>query len=311
MAKDKAYRKYQLTFNNPTEHGFSHEHIRSILGTFTNCLYWCMCDEIGEQQTPHTHLYICFKNAVLFSTIHQRFYGAHIEGAKGTSQQNRDYVRKEGKWLDDAKHETSLPNTFEELGELPDERSPHKKASEAILDMIEEGATNDEILYAYPTTMNRLNHIDQARQTIMASTMRSTYRNMTCHYIWGATGVGKTRYVMEKYGYENVYRVTNYKNPFDGYEGQKVILFDEFRSSLPIEDMLKYLDGYPIMLPCRYADRAACFETVYIVSNIPLEKQYTDIQLTEPETWSAFLRRISDCVEMVGDTAPDKEVASV
>ena len=68
-------------------------------------------------------------------------------------------------------------------------------------------------------------------------------------------------------------------HPFDGYKGQKGILFDEFRSSLPLTEMLCYLDGYPVPLPCRYADRMACYTEVYIISNIPLEKQYPNVQL--------------------------------
>ena len=113
-------------------------------------------------------------------------------------------------------------------------------------------------------------------------------------YLWGDTGVGKTRRVMEYYGYENVYRVTNYTHPFDGYHGEDVILFDEFRSSLPIADMLVYLDGYPVNLPCRYADKCACFTKVYIISNIPIEEQYKATQYNEVETYKAFLRRIHD-----------------
>lgn len=103
---------------------------------------------------------------------------------------------------------------------------------------------------------------------------------------------------MERYGYENVYRVTNYQHPFDSYAGQDVILFDEFRSSLPISDMLKYLDGYPVMLPCRYADKAACFREVYLVSNIPMEAQYPNVQVDEPETWQAFRRRFQEILEL-------------
>lgn len=39
---------------------------------------------------------------------------------------------------------------------------------------------------------------------------------------------------MEKYGYANVFRVTNYKHPFDQYKGQDDIMFEEFQSSIPI-----------------------------------------------------------------------------
>ena len=103
---------------------------------------------------------------------------------------------------------------------------------------------------------------------------------------------------MEKHGYENVYRITNYEHPFDNYNGQKVILFDEFRSSLKIGDMLTYLDGYPVMLPCRYSNRVALFDTVYFATNIPIEEQYENVQAYEPETYKAFLRRIHEIKEI-------------
>ena len=98
---------------------------------------------------------------------------------------------------------------------------------------------------------------------------------------------------MEDYGYDKVFRVTNYEHPFDSYKSEDVIVFEEFRSSLKIEDMLNYLDGYPLRLPCRYADKVACYTKVYIITNIPLEEQYPSVQQNHPETWAAFLRRIN------------------
>lgn len=91
--------------------------------------------------------------------------------------------------------------------------------------------------------------------------------------------------------------MTDYKHPFDRYAQEPVLCLDEFRSSLPIGDMLNYLDGYPISLPARYANRVACYETVYIVSNIDLKKQYSIVQISEPKTWHAFLRRIHSVKE--------------
>ena len=52
--------------------------------------------------------------------------------------------------------------------------------------------------------------------------------------------------------------------------------------------MLNYLDIYPVMLPARYYDRVACYTTVYIPSNIPLEQQYTEIQRSNLEAWNTL-----------------------
>lgn len=56
--------------NNSVEKGFSQESIKAIVGTIKSCVY--------------------------------------SEVAKGKSSQNRDYVFKVGKWLNDSKGETNL-----------------------------------------------------------------------------------------------------------------------------------------------------------------------------------------------------------
>lgn len=146
------------------------------------------------------------------------------------------------------------------------------KETAAIYEMVKDGASNYEILEEFQNALNKLEKIDRARQPVLEDRLKDDFRILDVWYICGETGVGKTRSVMEQYGYSNVFRVTNYAHPFDGYKGQDVILFDEFRSSLPIGDMLIYLDGYPVALPCRYADKQACFTKVYVISNIPLEQ---------------------------------------
>ena len=280
MARRPASRKYQLTINNPCDHGFTHENIKNNLNGFSSVIYWCMCDELGEQETPHTHIYVVFKNAVMFTTLQKQFYGAHIEMVRGTHQENYDYVRKRGKWNDDKKGETSLPDTFEECGELPPDRDESANQAAIIYEMVKQGASNYEILEAFPNAMSRIEKIDRTRQTILEEKHKRDFRQLEVTYIYGSTGTGKTRYVMELFGYENVYRITNYMHPFDGYKGQDVILFDEFRSSLPISDMLVYLDGYPVNLPCRYADKAIAEEQKKIAD---LQEQLKKAQSASPK----------------------------
>lgn len=299
MPRNPSSRKYLLTINNPIDHGFTHERIRAILNEFSGLRYFCMCDEVGEQGTPHTHVYVVFGNSVMFDTMHKKFYGVHIDKANGSNQENRDYVRKEGKWADDAKHETNKPETFEESGELPPDRTKSETQAEKIVQMIRDGKSNAEILDECPTAYSKMSFIEQTRQTLLEEQHKDTWRDLDVTYIWGESGAGKTRSVMEQYGYSNVFRVTNYdSHPFDGYKGQDVVVFEEFRSGIKIQDMLNYLDGYPVMLPCRYADKVACYTKVFLISNIPLESQYPNVQTDNPETWAAFRRRIGSTMEM-------------
>lgn len=291
---DTKSRKYQLTFNNPLEHGYTHENINNIMKSF-NYLYYCLCDEIGlEENTPHTHLYFVCENAVRFSKVKKLFSSAHIEPAKGSSQDNRNYIRKEGKYEHEKKKETNKSETFEEYGIMPlDKAEKDLSVSTQVLEMLENGCSNYEIMQKFPSYTTKIPQLDQARQAIKFDKYKNEWRNVEVVYIWGKTNTGKTRYVMDGYGYDNVCKITNYKNPFDNYNGQNVILFDEFRSSLLISDMLQFLDGYPCPLPCRYADKMACYTKVYIISNISIEEQYPNVQTFEPETWNAFIRRIN------------------
>ncbi len=292
MTKDSQSRKWQITVNNPVEKGYTHERIREILAGMKSVIYWCMADEIGENGTYHTHIYIQGRGGINFSTIKKRFDGGHFEMAKGTALENKEYVSKSGKWEHDKKHETQVPDTFEEWGDMPVERQGSRNDLADVYSMIKQGLTNFQIVEQVPDMMLHLDKLDIVRQTIKDEEFSEVWRDLQVEYIFGDTGTGKTRTIMEKYGYKNVYRVTDYKHPFDGYMGQDVILFEEFRSSLPLGDMLKYLDGYPVVLPCRYANKQACFTKVFICTNISLSKQYPDLQRECLPDFIALVRRI-------------------
>jgi len=143
--------------------------------------------------------------------------------------------------------------------------------------------------------------VENVRQMLKQDEFRDKWRTLETTYIYGATGVGKTRHVLDTFGYSNVYAVNNYKNPFDLYAGEDVMLFDEFSSGIRIQDMNNYLDGYPLALPARYNNKQACYERVYIISNLDLTQQYTNEQHSRPTIWAAFLRRIHKVIQFMPD----------
>lgn len=317
--KDGKSRKYQLTINNPlgketdvaksseNQIIFNHEEIKKRLGKLKGIVYWCMADEMGnEEKTHHTHIFFYSPNAIRFSTVKKLFPTAHIEAAYGSCSANRDYVGKTGKWKKTEKKETSIEGTFEEEGTLPlSERMGSGAGIQYVYELMENGFSDAEILRLHPESMLHLDKIQRARLTLLEDEMKNQWRDVFVTYIYGATNTGKTRSVMEQFGYENVYRITDYAHPWDSYKMQDVILFEEFRSSLRIQDMLSYLDGYPCTLPARYANKQAGFTKVFITTNIPLHLQYSDVQECEPETWVAFLRRINRVQHFFGEGVVD------
>lgn len=303
--KDRQARKYAITLNNPLAMtpSMSHEKIKEVIGKLGSVTYWCMADEVGlKEQTPHTHIYLYSASPIRFSTIKKRFPQGHIESAYGSSTENKDYILKSGKWKNTSKTETSLSGTFEEYGIMPVKESMSEKGElQFIFEMIESGLSTAEILKAFPQAMRYLEKIDRTRQLIIEDEYKNTWRELNVTYIFGKTETGKTRSVMEKYGYSNVFRVTDYTHPFDSYKNQSVLILEEFRSSIKIQDMLNYLDGYPCELVARYNNKTACYLEVFLISNILLEQQYVNIQAESPETWNAFLRRINKVIYYQGD----------
>ena len=236
-----------------------------------------------------------------FGTLKRRFPTAHIEKAIGTSQENRDYMLKEGKWAETAKAETRVEGTFKEFGVLPNEASEKSPKMAQLMQDVKDGYSTTEIIENDPSFAFKINDIDALREKLLFERFRKENRPVKTNYLYGDSGTGKTRSIYETHPPEDVYRITDYSGQsgarFDDYHGEPVIVFEEFHSQVPISAMLNFLDIYPLRLPARYRDRVACFDTVYITSNIPLEDQYRDIQKHEMETWRAFLRRIHTVTE--------------
>ena len=216
-----------LTVNSPKEE-WSHDKIKEILGML-NLRYYCMADEIGlEEQTYHTHIFFVVRtSAIRFSTVKKLFPTAHIEPAQGSSEENRNYIQKSGKWENDAKGETSVEGTFEEWGELPKEKPGERTDLAVLYQLVKDGFSNFEIMETNANFILNLDKIEKARQAVREQQYRDTFRELETIYIWGKTGTGKTRGVMEKYSYSSVYRVTDYSHPFDSYAGEDVLLLDD------------------------------------------------------------------------------------
>lgn len=288
---------YQLTINSPIDKGWAHEHIlEELRNNFKTLVYICMADEQGS--IFHTHIFVVFASRVRFSMIKRYFGEAHIEKCKGSVSDNVNYVKRTGKWEnDESKQEKKIEGTFEEYGTQPPDSKGKRSDMSELYQMVIDNMTNAEILAQNQDYILQIDKIDKVRTTILTEKYKETVRlDLEVVYISGATGTGKTRGVLEKNGYSNVYRVTDYLHPFDSYACQPVIAFDEFRASLRIKEMLLFCDIYPIELPSRYANKFACYNKVFIISNWALEKQYSEVQKDDKETWEAFIRRIGKVI---------------
>lgn len=301
MDQNKQSRKWLLTLNNPKSHGYDRTKIIKLIELLT-IQYGCLCYEIGENRTPHVHVYIYSKSPIKFKRLKSLIPEGHWDCVRGSSQENRDYITKSGKWENDKKAETNLRDTFYEIGSMPDERVSKEDKFEKLYEMIEQGLTTKEIIDEDKSYIYKLKQIEEIRQMMLNEKHREINRDIDVIYIWGDTGTGKTYGILKEHGSKNICRITSYRKGgngiyFDSYNGEPVLVFEEFQSQIPIEDMLNFIDVYPLKLPCRYADKVACYSIVYLTSNLPLEDQYKWVQIERPKTWEAFLRRITKVIE--------------
>lgn len=298
--KDTKSSKYLLTINNPSQKGYTHDRIKNILLlNFTTFDYCCMADEQGS--TYHTHVFVYFRSRVRFSMIKHYFPGIHIDSVKSTVSDCVNYVAKKGRWENTGKSETKIEGTFEEMGKRPPDTRGKRGDMSELYNMILDGMTNTEILAVNQDYIMHIDKLDKLRTTIWMEKFEGSVRNVHVTYISGKTGTGKTSGVLKKHGASNVYRICDYKHPFDNYnKPYPVICFDEFESSLSLSMMRNLTDIYPMELPSRYANKVACYEKVYIISNLPLEMQYLHEQERCRDSWEAFLRRINEVVIYTG-----------
>lgn len=295
MAGRRGSRRWVLTQNNYTE-----EEVQIIVEKLgdTNSKIVMRCQiakEVGEKGTPHLQGYIHFHNSKTRSAL-DKWFGFHWKDsqmAKGTDFENHNYTAKDG-------------DIVVQYGEIPREEG-ELDIWERIVIHIDEGMSTENIVRLYPSTALRcIKAIHMYRLDI--DRRAAQWRDVEVIYLHGTTGSGKTRFVMETHGYHNVHRVLETgSGKFDGYAGQDVLLFDEFRSQFKLGDLLNWFDGYPLELPARYANRMAKFTKVYIVSNWRFNEQYTQSRDAMTPTYNAFLRRISKIEHDFSWTPEDEE----
>lgn len=245
-------------------------------------------EEGGETGYPHFQAFLQLQSPIHMKTLKNKFKkagfnDAHIEMRKGTVQDCIDYCSKK---------ETRVNGPWQggeiDLKNKQGNRSDIAELRQQILD----GASVSDVLLS--DEAGKAARYTRYLSELATARDRTTYgrqiRDITVHYLWGDPGVGKTRYIYDNNPIESIYRVTDYRHPWDEYEGQSVLVLDEFDGQFRWDQLLVFLDRYPVMLPARYNNHVACFTEVWIISNKPLSEQYTDYK---GERRNALLRRIA------------------
>ncbi len=276
------YRNVVFTWNNPDGMlEFDEE----------TMVYLVYQEEIGESGTHHFQGYCEFTEQLVLSAAKAILGGAqtHIERRRGSQEQAIAYCKKDDTRLAGAQpQEFGTPRSQGkrmDLEAFKDEVMGNRKRKRDLLD------DHFGIMARYPKFYDTL--------TMMNRPERS--ENLVVTLLFGQTGLGKTRSVMEEFGTNPDFFVAPLNNGtmwYDTYDGHSVVLLDDFSgaaSHISLCSLLRLLDRYPVLVPTKGSHTWWLPTQVFVTTNL-LPKDWFKWE-NRGEQYKALARRFHKVVE--------------
>jgi hypothetical protein len=243
--------------------------------------------EKGAEGTEHLQCYIAFVNNVRFNTFKKLVPRAHIEIAKGSSEENRVYCSKDG--------------NFEEFGDCPTDGGSQVKKDrwEEARELARKGQFDDIDSELYLRYRNNMHSIFDD-----ACVARECISELEHLWITGSTGCGKSRYCWETF--PGAYRKPLNKW-WDHFTNQDVVIIEDVDPSHEkwLGGLLKlWSDHYPFIAERKGGSRQIRPKRVIITSNYSIVEVFTDEQMHLP-----LMRRFKQKTIVNGELV-DHEVRS-
>jgi hypothetical protein len=269
-------RSYCFTINNPEFEDF-------LAVEEIQCRYIIYGLETGESGTPHIQGYLELEKPQKLATIKKVLKRAHLEKRMGTREQAKDYCMKDGEYV--------------ERGDWKAGGQGARTDIARILEAVRAGdRTTRELIEEMPGAYGRNMRLIQKYKEVLDEEKARTFRDLDVQVYVGDSGSGKTRKAIE----ENPLIFTVNSNdsfPFEGYDGQKEILIDDFYGGIKYAEILRILDGHRLRVNIKGGHRYALWTKVIITSN------------KEPHQWykkgltPALSRRLKSVTEFRNDVA--------
>lgn len=250
-----AKRNIFLTYNN-----YGENYDSFIEWCRNKCSYFVIGKEVGEKGTPHLQGYLEFKNQVRFNTLKKKWNAIHWEDTIDV-ESSITYCKKENNFIEEG--------TRKKQGE----RTDLKKIADDIFDgdtSVDAICVNNPMLYhLYGRTLHKIEDL----------AMRQRYRTTMTQGYWyyGSTGCGKSIKAFENFNPSTHYVwKLNDNNWQDGYTQQDTVIIDDFRGSIPYDELLRMVDIHPNYYVPRRGKEPIPFtsKTVIITSSLKPEQVY-------------------------------------
>ena len=259
---DKA-KHWVFTWNNPAANEAPQWHPDKMA-------YMVYQLEKGANGTTHYQGYIRFKGQQRFKAVKNLIgtNAVHIAKARGTEEQNRNYCTKE----DTRQAPPVEQGTFQGSANRKGNRSDLADCT----DMLNKGASLKEVALAHPEDFVRYGQGLQRYQQTVAPKAAKVRINFNV-WIYGPTRIGKTWSTV--HAYNDPYQVVPGRDPWSGYQGEKVVIFDEFNlEKWEPQAINRYADVYALKLDCRYFDKHANWNLCIFITNSAPEYFFRNVK---------------------------------
>lgn len=271
----KRQQSWCFTLNNYTED--EHE---TLLKALEECKYFIVGKEVGDGGTPHLQGFAVFPRRYYFNVVRDKLgHRIHLEGARGTARQNRVYCSKGGDFI--------------ERGEIPKEGGSGNRSAVAssFSERITEGHRGiAEFASEYPAEwyfsgFNLLrNH--------QLLTLPIERPDVVVEWVWGAPGVGKSRYAHDKY--TNAYIKEPRTKWWNGYLQEKEVIIDDFGpGGIDLNHFLRWFDRYKCLVETKGGMVALYADKFIVTSNFHPDDCWKDKEGISHPQMDALYRRIS------------------
>lgn len=276
MPKVNPLRNFVFTINNYDDDSLND------LKEFDKVKYLVAGREVGENGTPHLQGYCELKAQVSFNTIKDLIPTAHIEKPRKCAQANIRYCKKDG-------------DVFVEMGTA---KQPGKRTDiDDAIEMLNDGATMKEMAIQNPAPYVKY-HRGLEKYKMLLIPDRTEPPEVIV--LFGPTGCGKSRKAREICDPDPYVWYPSQANGgwFDGYEGQRDTIMEEFRGQLPFGTMLSLLDRYTCRVPTKGG--FANFSSSRIVITSPQHPREWYENLDNNDKLEQLLRRITSIQDIKG-----------
>lgn len=226
-----------------------------------------VCPMTGKD---HWQGFVQWKSAKSMKASCRALGGVSCQVMRGTFEHQLTYIQ--GPYSKDGK-EKPLNPLFQEYGTMP-QQGQRKDLEQLRDDLLDGTKTVEDILVENPLMYHQYGRTMQAIAAVRAMKRR---RTMMTKGIWlfGSTGTGKSHAAWYGRPVSTVYGMPDDKGWWDLYDGQPVVVMDDFRGKLPYEQLLKLVDKWHTSVSRRgQPPMPFTAELVIVTSSLPPELVY-------------------------------------